>query len=277
VTAEGTATEPGERSGRVRLQGAFHPGPPPDETPRSIRIELAVVFALTLGASGLRAVISLVDNLLKQAPLASNTVAVLAPRAEASWTDLALQLVSILVGLGWGSLGIYLLWRAGFRLREHIGLDWRWTDLGRAALLAGAIGIPGIAFYVIAYRLGFNVTVIPSALRDHWWQLPVQLLAALENGFLEEVLVVGYLLTRLRQLDVRWEVALVASALLRGSYHLYQGGGQALGNVLMGLVFGYVWLRWRRLWPLVVAHTVMDVVSFVGYTYLSDVVNDWLR
>lgn len=249
---------------------------PAPETRRSIRIELLIVFAITLGASGVRSIISILDSLLKPVPLASQQVAIVAPRADVSWTDLAYQLVAIGVGIAWGGLGIYLLWRAGYKLSRDIGLDWRWSDFGRAVALAAVIGIPGIGFYVLAYRLGFNVTVIPTALNDHWWTLPVLLLAALENGFLEEVLVVGYLLTRLRQLQVAPWLAILASALLRGSYHLYQGGGQAVGNMIMGLVFGYVWLRWRRLWPLVIAHTLMDVVAFVGYTFLADVVQGWL-
>ncbi len=64
-------------------------------------------------------------------------------------------------------------------------------------------------------------------------------------------------------------VALVASSLLRGAYHLYQGFGAGLGNVAMGLVFGYAWQRTGRLWPLVIAHGVIDTVAFVGYILLA--------
>ena len=51
------------------------------------------------------------------------------------------------------------------------------------------------------------------------------LLSALQNGLLEEVLVTGYLLTRLRKLGVNPGDAIAISATLRGSYHLYQGFG----------------------------------------------------
>jgi membrane protease YdiL (CAAX protease family) len=51
----------------------------------------------------------------------------------------------------------------------------------------------------------------------------------------------------------------------RGAYHLYQGFGAGLGNFAMGLVFGYVWRRWGRLWPLIIAHGLIDTVAFVGY------------
>ncbi len=251
---------------------------PRPDTPRSIKFELVLVFAITLGASGLRSLIRLIDAALQPVPIASQQVTIVRPQATQSVTDLALQLVSIMVGVGSGGLGLYLLWRSGARISEKLGLDFKkpGRDVLGALALAAAVGLPGIAFYVIAYRLGANLEVLPATLNDAWWTVPVLVLAAFENGFLEEVLVVGYLLTRLRQLQVNPWVALLISALLRGSYHLYQGWGQAVGNMIMGLVFGYAWLRWRRLWPLVVAHTLMDVVAFVGYSTFTDWFNSLL-
>ncbi len=43
----------------------------------------------------------------------------------------------------------------------------------------------------------------------------------------------------------------------------------------MGLLFGWFFLRTRRVMPLIVAHTILDVVSFVGYATLADHVS-WL-
>jgi membrane protease YdiL (CAAX protease family) len=86
---------------------------------------------------------------------------------------------------------------------------------------------------------------------------------------------VGYLMTRLRQLGWSEGGALVAQALLRGCYHLYQGLGGFVGNVVMGLVFGRVWQRTNRLWALVGAHALIDVVAFVGYALVSPYV-DWI-
>ena len=71
-----------------------------------------------------------------------------------------------------------------------------------------------------------------------------------------------------------WLVLLV-SAVLRGSYHLYQGFGGFVGNLVMGLIFGLIYLRWRRVAPLVVAHTLLDIVAFVGYALVAPHV-DWL-
>jgi membrane protease YdiL (CAAX protease family) len=100
--------------------------------------------------------------------------------------------------------------------------------------------------------------------------VPVLVLSALQNAVLEEVIVVGYLLTRLEQMGVgaRWAVGI--SAVVRGSYHLYQGFGGFVGNIVMGVVFALVWRRWRRVGPLVVAHALIDIVAFVGYALLKD-------
>ena len=244
---------------------------------RSIRVELIIVFLVTLGMSGLFSLVNLVDALLAPVPLASQTVSILVPQAQASFLDLIKQLLTILRGFAWGTLGLYLLWRGGVSLRDRLGLDFRkpLADVGVGIALAAIIGLPGLAFYLLAVNLGINLTVAPTTLNDVWWRLPVLILAAIENGFLEEVLVVGYLLTRLDQLKVPPAIAIGISAVLRGSYHLYQGFGGFLGNAVMGVVFAWWFRRTRRLWPLVIAHSLLDITVFVGYSMLSGVVS-WL-
>ena len=246
-------------------------------TARSIRVELLIVFLVTLGMSGLFSLADLIDALLAPAPLASQTVSIVVPQAQASLIDLFKQLLFVLRGAAWGCLGLYLLWRSGVNLRTRLGLDLRkpWADLGVGVALAALIGIPGLLFYLFAVQIGINLTVAPVTVNDVWWRLPVLILAAIENGFLEEVLVVGYLLTRLDQLKVPPAAAIAISAVLRGSYHLYQGFGGFLGNAVMGVVFAWLFRRTRRLWPLVIAHSLLDIVVFVGYAALRGHVG-WL-
>jgi membrane protease YdiL (CAAX protease family) len=43
----------------------------------------------------------------------------------------------------------------------------------------------------------------------------------------------------------------------------------------MGLIFGWWFQRTRRVWPLVLAHFIIDAVSFIGYIYLHGRV-DWI-
>jgi membrane protease YdiL (CAAX protease family) len=148
-------------------------------------------------------------------------------------------------------------------------------DLGFGTLLALGIGIPGLGLYLGARALGLNTEVQASGLTEQWWTVPVLILSAVQNALLEEVVIIGYLFTRLRGLAWQPLVVLMTSALVRGSYHLYQGFGGFIGNLVMGLVFGLVYLRSRRVAPLVVAHTLLDVVAFVGYAIVAPQVS-WI-
>lgn len=246
------------------------------EQRRGIRIELAIVFAITLGLSGLDSLLRLVDALLQTTPLNKQQVAINQPLARADLIDLLRQLLYATQLAAWGALGLYLLWRAGIRF-SSIGLYRRplRSDLSRGAGLAALIGFPGLGLYLVAVKLGANREVLPSILDDTWWRPVALTVAAAANAWAEEVLVVGYLITRLRQLGGRENHTLVAAAALRGSYHLYQGFGGFVGNFIMGLIFGRIWQRTNRLWPLIIAHTLLDVVAFVGYALLRGRVS-WL-
>jgi membrane protease YdiL (CAAX protease family) len=235
--------------------------------------ELLIVFSATLGLSGLRSLISLLNALLQPKPLNQQSVALNVQQATVSLLDLLAQLAGVLQLLAWGGLGAYLLWRAGIGPRR-VGLDR--TRPGRDLLagcgLAALIGIPGLGFYFLTRAIGINLNVVPSALGDTWWRVPVLILSAFGNAWAEESLVVGYLITRLRRFGWGENASLVTAAVLRGSYHLYQGFGGFLGNIVLGLVFGRVWQRFNRLWALVIAHTILDIVSFVGYALLKGVI-----
>lgn len=235
---------------------------------RGLRIELAVVLGVTFGTSAVTAVLQLIDAVLRN--LGMQRVPLNPRRSYFDLIDLGLNLAMAAQLIAWGGLGLYLLWRSGVS-PARIGLGrprWR-ADLLGGVGLAALIGLPGLALYAAGRMLGLGASVIPASLSDTWWRIPMLVVAAFANGWAEEVIVVGYLLTRLRQLDVHAGAALGWSSLLRGAYHLYQGFSAGLGNAVMGLVFGYVWQRTGRLWPLVIAHGLIDTVAFVGYTLLA--------
>ena len=246
-----------------------------DPQRRGLRIEIGVVLAVTFGLSAYVALLNLIEAVLLG--LAGQIVALNPRRSPFDLIDLGLNLAGVFQLLAWGFLGLYLLWRSGFGPSD--------VGLGRPRLhpdalgglgLAALIGLPGLALYQVARMLGMNAAVEPAELYDTWWRIPVLLLVAFANGWAEEVIVVGYLITRLRQLPVSPIVAVIASSVLRGVYHLYQGFGAGLGNLAMGLVFGYVWLRTGRLWPLIIAHTLIDAVAFVGYALAAGHLS-WLQ
>ncbi|MFE4868183.1 CPBP family intramembrane glutamic endopeptidase [Streptomyces sp. NPDC056682] len=247
-------------------------------SPRILRSETVLVLALSLGASGFSALISFVGSLTKPGGLkhqAANLNTSYAPGRP--WLDLAWQLFGIATALVPVALVAHLLLREGAGGLKVIGFDRTrpWPDLGRGTLIAAGIGSAGLAFYLAARAAGGNLTVVPESLPDVWWKYPVLILSALQNAVLEEVIVVGYLLRRLGQLGWTPMGALVASAVLRGSYHLYQGVGGFIGNMVMGVVFVLLYRRWQRVGPLVVAHALLDIGAFVGYALLAGNVS-WL-
>ena len=240
-------------------------------TRRILRSEALLVLGLSLGASGVSALISFVGSVTKPGGLKDQAATLNASAAPGRpWLDLAWQLFGIASALVPVALVAHFLMREGKGLRV-IGFDRTrsWPDLGRGAAIAAVIGSTGIAFYLAARGFGANLTVVPEALPDVWWKYPVLILSAVQNAVLEEVIVVGYLLRRLGQLGWTPGTALVASAVLRGSYHLYQGIGGFIGNMAMGVVFVYLYRRWGRVGPLVVAHSLLDIGAFVGYALLA--------
>jgi membrane protease YdiL (CAAX protease family) len=241
-------------------------------------LEVLVVLGISLGQSAIYAVLRIIERMTREVPLAQQT-ATLNPSAtpDRPWLDLTYQLVGIGFGLMPVFLALYLLSRTNPPAGHAIGLDSRRPgfDLGVGTLIALAIGVPGLGLYLGARELGLNTQVQASGLAENWWTVPVLILAATQNSLLEEVVMIGYLFTRFGQLGWGWVMIIAVTALVRGAYHLYQGFGGFAGNLIMGVLFGLCYLRWRRVGPLVIAHTLLDITAFVGYALLAPRV-DWL-
>ncbi|MGW7320526.1 CPBP family intramembrane glutamic endopeptidase [Streptomyces sp. NPDC054845] len=243
-----------------------------------LRTETLLVLALSLGASAVSALISFIGSLTKPGGLKHQAATLNGSYAPGRpWLDLAWQLFGIATALVPVLLVAHLLTREGAPGLRVLGFDRTrpGRDLGRGALVAAGIGSAGLAFYLGSRAAGFNLTVVPEALPDVWWKFPVLILSAVQNAVVEEVIVLAYLLRRLDGFGWSPMAALLASAVLRGSYHLYQGVGGFLGNVAMGVVFVLAYRRWGRVAPLVVAHALLDIVAFGGYALLAGHVS-WL-
>ena len=237
-------------------------------------LEIAVVLALSLGRSAFYAVLALIDAFTR-GPLAEQTTALNRSASDRPWFDLVHQLANVAFALAPVALVLLLLTLTGTAAVCALGLDLRrpGKDLLWGVVLTACIGLPGLAIYYLGRALGATLEVIPAALDTHWWTVPVLVLHALKNALVEEVIVAGYLVLRLEQLGWKPVAIVAASAVLRGLYHLYQGIGPGLANMLMGVVFAEWFRRTRRTMPLVIAHTLLDVVAFVGYALLRDYIS----
>lgn len=232
------------------------PVPPAPADRRTLIEEVLVVLALSLLASAVFAILDLLS-----APVSGVYVA-----AADQSNEFAKQLAGFVFGLAPFFLVLHLVRRDGGGLAA-IGLD---RDRPRADVVRGlslfvVVAAGGIGIYLGAVALGVNRFVVPVPPLGHWWTVPALFLNAGQAALLEEGIVIGYLITRLEQLGWSPTAAVLASGLLRGSYHLYQGWGGFAGNLLMGLLFALLFIRWRRTWPFVVAHFLLDVGAGVGF------------
>lgn len=250
---------------------AHSPGPGTSLSNGRIRAEIVIVLGLSLGMSALYAIVNIVNRATRDVPLSQQTASINVSRDQREVFDLIYQVLGIAAALVPVALVIFLLWQPERPHLARLGIDGRrpWRDTRDGIGLAALIGIPGLFVYLGGRELGLTVTVVPTDLGAYWWTVPVLLLAALRAGILEEVIAVGYLFARLRELGWGpWSIILT-SALLRGAYHLYQGVGAFFGNVAMGIIFGWLYQRYGRLMPLVIAHAALDAVIFVGYPWAA--------
>ena len=247
---------------------------------RRLRAEVLIVLGLSLGQSAVYSVVQLLDKMTR-APLADATSTLNRSQSTREYFDLTYQLLDILFALVPVALVFYFLSthvqatrdgegsafaRLGFNLARP------GKDLLQGLGLAALIGIPSLGLYAAGRAVGITTAIVPSGLDAYWWTVPVLILSAVRHAIVEEVIVVGYLLDRFGKFGWSVPAGIVVSALLRGSYHLYQGFGPFIGNVVMGLVFGWIYTKTKRVMPLVIAHALLDIVAFVGFSLFGKAV-----
>ena len=164
------------------------------------------------------------------------------------------------------ALVVYLMWEPGQNALRRIGLDFTrfGGDLGRGILLAAVIGIPGLGLYagVAAAgaqrrggRLSAGCRVVDRA---------APAARGVRAGLTEEVIFIAYLFDRLRRLGWSWWAIILSTAALRGRLPRVPGrrcdrrqlrDGRRVRLVLPALGPGDA---------AVIAHTLLDIVAFVG-------------
>jgi len=242
------------------------------------------------------AVAQLIDKATR-APLGEQTT-VLNPTVNDRWIfDLVYQLLGIGFALVPVALVLHLMWLRGRNPFRTLGLDLRrpGRDLAWGVGLFLAMGLGTLAVYAGGRAAGITTAIVANAMDPSWYAVPVLLLSAARHALLEEVIVVAWMVDRLGYLQqlraaglarhpapalpspaatglflpVRVWTVVLALAVLRAGYHLYQGVGPGIGNALMGVVFTLFFVRHRRVVPLVVAHFLLDAVGFVAFPLLA--------
>lgn len=157
---------------------------------------------------------------------------------------------------------VWFLWVRGWTL-EKIGLSvsWRGTWHGWLLLLATYVVLmvlQWVANFFMPGDVQAAVQRYPSA--DPLVSMQLVFLASTVNGMFEEVFVAGYVITALSQARSTW-TAVNVSTVIRLLYHLYQGPLALITIIPIGLIFGHFYARTRQLWPLILAHILIDIIG----------------
>ena len=163
-------------------------------------------------------------------------------------------------------LGAFLRARKWSFERLGIGLNLRDTLIG-------------VVLMVLAYGISAGIEAIAAAISPSTVAAAAKLLrvgeplgvgtvavTSLVNAIFEEVFVCAYVITALKE-KRGLALAVNVSVALRVAYHLYQGALGALTIAPIGLLFAYWYVRSGRLWPVIVAHALLD---FIGLLQLGD-------
>jgi uncharacterized protein len=146
---------------------------------------------------------------------------------------------------------------------EKVGLKAtaRGTGLGLGLAVASYalfVVMQLIAEHLLPIDMNAATSFYPKAAGD--LDLQLVFIVSAVNGVYEELFVAGYVITALSPVRGPW-VAINVSTGIRLLYHLYQGPIGILTIVPLGILYGWVYVRTRALWPLVVAHVAIDVVG----------------
>lgn len=79
------------------------------------------------------------------------------------------------------------------------------------------------------------------------------------NPVFEEMIVRAFLMSEILTITGSSALAVLFSVLLQTSYHLYQGLPYALGVGVIFLIFSIYYVRTRQIWPVIIAHFIMDL------------------
>jgi len=135
-------------------------------------------------------------------------------------------------------------------------ISWKWTG----------VGLLLFALTVLVFILGqvIHPAAMTSGLKAGQITLPIIIINSITNGVFEEMMEVGYVFRAVQRYGV-W-AAILVSALIRAFLHVHLGIVGIAEVFVIGIIYGLVYKRWRQLWPLIVAHSLMDLI---GLLYLA--------
>jgi membrane protease YdiL (CAAX protease family) len=98
-----------------------------------------------------------------------------------------------------------------------------------------------------------------------WWTVLICFVGLTANSIAEELSMRCYLIPRFEDLFKSPAIAIVLSSVLFASYHMHQGTENLVAVFFTGVVYGVFFCVFRRLWPLVIAHTASNMMVYLNF------------
>jgi len=174
------------------------------------------------------------------------------------------EIYSVFSALAAALLPIFLIWRNGESFAKFGFRSFVFRDLVVALGLVIAIAIMHLAYAPLARAMAAQPGAITTMRPRHGFPLPVESFILLASAFREEVFCRAYLCSRFRDFGLNSIQTMILSAMMFASYHIYQGWAYLPTHFIFGLIFAGVFLKYRALWPLIVAHTTYNLVLLAG-------------
>ncbi|MHC4599568.1 MAG: CPBP family intramembrane glutamic endopeptidase, partial [Planctomycetota bacterium] len=178
-------------------------------------------------------------------------------------------IITMVAGL---TICLYLVYNARDNL-ENLGFHFKGWDLLHALLLALTMAL---AFFIIVIVIavvlvaagwdasdlegvGGESDAVRASRAQSSYALLFKILLLMIVPLYEEICFRAYLITRLKKIGApAWSVAIVVP-LIGGAMHTYQGILPALMATFIFLGFTVYYLRYRRLWPIILLHFLFNV------------------
>jgi membrane protease YdiL (CAAX protease family) len=161
------------------------------------------------------------------------------------------------------ALAVFLTWR-GWRLADLGFVRPRLEDAGLALVLFAATTAATMTlWYLLPPTTRAAIAPINLVFESDGVDLPFVLVFSLINGAFEETFVCAYVLSAWRGASM-WHAITVSTA-IRLAYHLYQGPLAIVTIGPFGLILAWFYATRGRIWPVIAAHALADVVGLLAY------------
>jgi uncharacterized protein len=152
---------------------------------------------------------------------------------------------------------------------------WKFPRLGAPFTPQDLVIAPALVLgtYLVAFFLGVVLDALGGDILSRALAKPLAaqdisvaslIAVSIVNPIFEEVLLCGYIVTAVKERRSFW-TAVNVSVAIRLACHLYQGVMALIFIVPLGLLFTIWFARTRRLWPVVLAHAIVDALGLWFY------------